>query len=570
MANNMIALQVRPPQSGGMNNLIQQNAQLINMVAQQRAAEAQAARDQQQLQAAQAKETREKAAAQIELAGKQIDYHYKRATAVSSPQGYEAWLAGVEKDSPEFATFFRTNMPPEQFNRDQLIRMVGGIKENFDATYGPVNTEVVIGAKGRPAVVTRGGFNAPNIVYPKTFDQKKPKETKTPVPPRTGTVEVEPAVTVDTPGTGGPYEPVDQSATAASPQMAPGATPSNMIVDGAKMLGAIIEEPNPAKREADYQLFLTSLDKTAPQLAQLIRQNAPTFNLQYANKVLSAAKDYLANPQGDGSMMPAPTAAPRAAGQVDFPLVQGPRGGPYEGYEETTPFMAKDPSVSPYPGSAQVPLPRVAAEAAVSRPSGGEIRRNKTIEKEVETEFEKKKSQKGRQQVSLLLGKLRAAYEALESNKAIPSEKRGAFANALDYLGATSLGREAQKFIGTSNSKYLTEITGARKLLATAIKNATGMSAQEMNSNTELMLMLDALTDPTQGIEAARSQLDTIQELYGDPNSQIYKARAAPKNTPVPTPADVDYVRRHYKENGVRDGFIKHFGYKAYRKALGI
>lgn len=375
MANNMIALQVRPPQSGGMGNLIQQNAQIINMMQQQRAAEAQAAREQQQLQAAKVKEEREKAAAQIDLAGRQIDFHYKRATAISSPQGYEAWLAGVKKDSPEFEAFFRTNMPPEQFSRDQLIRMVGGIKENFDATYGPVNTEVVIGAGGRPAVVTRGGFNAPNIVYPETYE---PDPNAAPSLPR-GTVELGPQETTDS-GQGGIYEVAPAGAPQAAapdsaPQMAPSAAPSNQVLDLRNMLAGIIDQQNPAQREADYKLWLNVLDKAAPPLAQQLRQMAPSFNLEVARKTLAAADEYLANPQDDGSMMPAPSVAPPAApsGQTDFPMVEGPRGGPYEGYRRAAPFVAKDPSVGAYPGSALVPLPRVAAEAAAGRPGPGEV-----------------------------------------------------------------------------------------------------------------------------------------------------------------------------------------------------
>ena len=373
MANNAIALQVRAPQSNPLGNIVQQNAQLINMMQQQRAAEAAAARDQQQLQAAKVKEERDRATAEIDLAGKQIDFHYKRATAVSSPQGYAAWLAGVERDSPEFADFFRTNMPPEQFNRDQLIRMVGGIKENFDATYGPVNTEVVIGKGGRPAVITRGGFNAPNISYPETFE---PDPEAAP-PPRAGKVDLGPQITVDS-DQGGIYEVPPAGSPQAEtsvgvPQMAPDATPMRIVVDGAKMLGAIIDEPNPTKREADYQLFLTSLDKTAPQLAQLIRENAPTFNLQYANEVLSAAKDYIANPQGDGSTRPAPSAAQTVVSQGDIPLVEGPRGGPYEGYRRAAPFVAKDPTVGAYPGSALVPPEVLGRQAAAQRESPGEV-----------------------------------------------------------------------------------------------------------------------------------------------------------------------------------------------------
>jgi hypothetical protein len=136
--------------------------------------------------------------------------------------------------------------------------------------------------------------------------------------------------------------------------------------------------------------------------------------------------------------------------------------------------------------------------------------------------------------VSTLLQKIRNAYETLNKAESIPSTERGAFANVFDYLSMTSLGREAQRALGTSANKSLNEITGARKLLATAIKTAAGMSAQEMNSNVELQLTLDALTDPTQGYESAISQLDTLEQLYGTGGAQTPPAgNAAPKNTPV-------------------------------------
>lgn len=169
MANQMIALQARAPQSAGLGSAIQQNAQMINMLSQQKAAERQAAQAQQELAASQRKEARDVAAADIDLAGKQIDYHYKRATAVNTPQGYQAWLAGVAKDSPEFAEFFATNLPPEAFNRDDLIRMVGSVKDNFDATYAPAATENIIGERGEVGVLSRGGFGPPTIKVPRTL-----------------------------------------------------------------------------------------------------------------------------------------------------------------------------------------------------------------------------------------------------------------------------------------------------------------------------------------------------------------------------------------------------------------
>lgn len=198
-------------------------------------------------------------------------------------------------------------------------------------------------------------------------------------------------------------------------------------------------------------------------------------------------------------------------------LVAGPRGGmggPYaaveDGYVEASkPFRAKNPALAPYPGSAQVPLSRVAAEK----------RAEAQAQKDVDLAAEQAKKLPGKKQVSTILGKMRDAYEQLEKAEAIPSEKRGAIANALDYVGSSALGREAQKFVGTEESKYLSRIVNMRKALATAIKNATGMSAQEMNSNVELQLTLDTLTDPTQGIEAARMALADLEELYGLPKA---------------------------------------------------
>lgn len=60
MANQAIALQARAPQGGGLGTAIQQGAQMVNMMAQQRAAERQAAQAQQAMQIAAAEEGRKK------------------------------------------------------------------------------------------------------------------------------------------------------------------------------------------------------------------------------------------------------------------------------------------------------------------------------------------------------------------------------------------------------------------------------------------------------------------------------------------------------------------------------
>jgi hypothetical protein len=238
-----------------------------------------------------------------------------------------------------------------------------------------------------------------------------------------------------------------------------------------------------------------------------------------------------------------------------------------------TRLQQRNPNVSPYPGSAQVPLSRVAAEAAVQRetPEQAAARAAATARATAAVDAEKKAAEKlpGRKQVSTLINKVRAAYEQLDKAEAIPSETRGGFANAMDYFGTSSLGREAQKMVGTKSSKYLSEIINSRKLLATAIKNATGMSAQEMNSNVELQLTLDALTDPTQGIEAARTTLATLEELYGAPRTA---APAAAPRAAAKTPTIPDAAKQMLRKNPSpqqRAFFDRTFGKGAAAKVMG-
>jgi hypothetical protein len=237
-----------------------------------------------------------------------------------------------------------------------------------------------------------------------------------------------------------------------------------------------------------------------------------------------------------------------------------------------TQLQQRNPNVSPLPGSSQVPLSRVAAEAQAGRESPAEAaaRARAVAAANAEAEAAKKSAEKlpGRKQVSTLINKVRAAYEQLDKAEAIPSETRGGFANAMDYFASSTLGREAQKMVGTKSSKYLSEIINSRKLLATAIKNATGMSAQEMNSNVELQLTLDALTDPTQGIEAARNTLNTLEELYGAPRTAAPAAPRAAAKTPVIPDAAKQMLRKNPSPQQ-RAFFDRTFGKGAAAKVLG-
>ena len=59
--------------------------------------------------------------------------------------------------------------------------------------------------------------------------------------------------------------------------------------------------------------------------------------------------------------------------------------------------------------------------------------------------------------------------------------------------------------------------------LTNSIKNATGMSAQQLNSNVELQTMLKSISDPGQSVEAAMRIIDDIENAYVKSDGKLPK-----------------------------------------------
>lgn len=516
MANQAIALQARAPQQSNiLGGALQQGAQMINMMSQQRAAERQAAAQQQEMKLAQEKAGREATQAEIDNAGKLIDLYTKRAGQTLNAEGYGLLLRDMDRDAPEIAAAFRANLPPERFDRNVLLQMVGSIGDNFKATFGPLETEVVQMEDGTFAVARTGGFGKPGVFELEEF-QLQPGGS--PAPSGAPAQTPAPRGGVDATATRGTATgPADLRAQGVDPRSIPSGNPLQPIsmTTGAQMGGqpdmtAVVQDMMSSGQisQSNLQLMreMAGPDKDA-QLAQILKAN----NIRVVPDEQPGMRSAVFRPGQD--------AAPQ------MQLAQS-----MEDYRATgRAARGKPPMQSPLPGSAQVPIERVRQEAQAGRetPREAAAKAAATARAEADIAAQTKRAEKlpGRKNVSTIIGKMRAAYEQLNKMEAIPSEARGGGANFLDYLAVTRGGREVQKMFGTAPSKYLSQIETLRKQLATAIKNATGMSAQEMNSNVELQLTLDSLSDPTQGIEAALQTMRDLEELYGLP---------APAKKPAP------------------------------------
>jgi hypothetical protein len=120
-----------------------------------------------------------------------------------------------------------------------------------------------------------------------------------------------------------------------------------------------------------------------------------------------------------------------------------------------------------------------------------------------------------KEQLSGVVQQLNNSYTALEKGGGITSTGQGTLANIRAAAGSSGIGQAIGGALGTENQRQRQEIEQTRPLLLNLIKEATGMSAQQMNSNAEMNLYLKAATDPTLSVEANRSALANLDKMFG-------------------------------------------------------
>jgi hypothetical protein len=124
------------------------------------------------------------------------------------------------------------------------------------------------------------------------------------------------------------------------------------------------------------------------------------------------------------------------------------------------------------------------------------------------------KVRSGKEQLSELLDQVETSYTNLQQANAIPSNERNPLSNIGSSIQSSVIGQIAGRTIGTKEQTERDVIKSSRLMILNALKQATGKSAQELNSNVELKTNLDALSDPTQGYETATRIIDNIRKTY--------------------------------------------------------
>ncbi len=138
----------------------------------------------------------------------------------------------------------------------------------------------------------------------------------------------------------------------------------------------------------------------------------------------------------------------------------------------------------------------------------------------------------GQAQARDIIDTLRTAYQDLDMRRAVPSDQRGAISNTLSYIASTGAGQVAGRMAGTKEQTQRDIIQGARNQLLNAVKNATGMSAQQLNSNVEFRSWLESLTDPTKSIQANEKILENLETFIAGGGKKMGERSGAPASSP--------------------------------------
>ena len=168
-----------------------------------------------------------------------------------------------------------------------------------------------------------------------------------------------------------------------------------------------------------------------------------------------------------------------------------------------------------------VPAEMVAPPLSVDASATGEttvgpnvVRAPLTAGQERQAETARVKEE-GQKTVNTVLSTLNRQYQGLVNEGGITDTSKSAISNLRTSATTNVAGQAIGGAVGSKAQQFRDSIEQTRPLLLNAIKNATGMSAQQLNSNVELQTYLKAATDPKLSIQANVEAMNNISKLFG-------------------------------------------------------
>ena len=139
----------------------------------------------------------------------------------------------------------------------------------------------------------------------------------------------------------------------------------------------------------------------------------------------------------------------------------------------------------------------------------------KLEEKRAKADEKANTKSEAKDQLTAIVEQLKGNYDTLLKEGGIVSTEAGGLQNIGARLSSSAAGRAIGGTVGTKTQEQRQAIEQTRPLLLNLIKNATGMTASQMNSNAEMQMYLNAATNPSLSYEANMEALMNLDRLFG-------------------------------------------------------
>lgn len=136
------------------------------------------------------------------------------------------------------------------------------------------------------------------------------------------------------------------------------------------------------------------------------------------------------------------------------------------------------------------------------------------------------------------LNELRTIYRQLNEMGAMVSPGRSTGGNVTARLRASAVGQTLEGAVGTQAQTLRDRVASIRPGLMQSIARATGMTARQLDSNADVRLFMQTVTNPASSYEANLAAIAGLERFLAA------STRARPAATPNPTPRATTPRRR--------------------------
>ena len=121
-----------------------------------------------------------------------------------------------------------------------------------------------------------------------------------------------------------------------------------------------------------------------------------------------------------------------------------------------------------------------------------------------------------RKQAGELLDELDSIYTKLDNSGAAVNSDRGATGNVVARARSSGVGQLIEGFTGSKAQTLRDRVNSIRPSLMQSLAKATGMTGKQLDSNADVKLFMQTVTDPTKSVQANKQAIEGLRRFLAE------------------------------------------------------